>query len=211
MTSKKVKLVREAIETIFEKSENLEKLCWLAEQEHIGWEKWLQVELAFELSKHADVELEGSYRLDDLVPLPKQKVNFSNSFLDIVFRKKNDLKEKLNAVEIKMRRNAQGLKGVLMDLAKISAFEKAGWPFRSVTCVLVVDASTSNAAGKFAKIKNEIIEQKDIISRGGYDFLVFGWETNQTKRMERDSFDDWYIHLNNIFAKYGYIQKLITK
>lgn len=216
MGTKKISAVVSALKKCLHKK-NKEKLNWLKAQDQFHWEKWLQIELAYELANGGgDVWMEVPKQYDNRHALPSHKVKNSNAFLDIVFREKNELTDQFNAIEIKMGRTEQGLKGVLNDLGKIRALRggKNSWDFRSVTCVLV-HAKNSEVQRKFGKIKTFLTNRSEGDSvtfvKGSYEFLVFGWEENQTKKMNKKEFSTWLRGIRDIYREAGVIPKVATK
>jgi hypothetical protein len=146
-----------------------------------GWEKWLQVELAFELSKCGEVYVESRYAYNQNKKLPIGKLKNKNAFIDLIFRKHNDSKGYYSAIELTVGRTQRELRKVLLDLMKIRAVKNSKWEFRSVFVVLVYDVKVDKNT-KFVNLCRDIQEEfnAETIVVEDFTFLMFGWESNNS-------------------------------
>lgn len=178
-----------------------------------GWEKWFQVELAYELSSQGEAYVEKQCAYDKNKKLPIGKLQNSNAFIDIIFRKNNDIKDYFSAVELTVGRTRQSLRKVLSDLIKIKAIKNSEWKFRSVFIVLVYDSNYEKNT-KFVQLYDKLIEKYNIkpIDFCGFTFLVFGWEPQGLKaNMVNSSYGDWVDGLEKVYKEYGVTPKTSVK
>ena len=179
-----------------------------------GWEKWFQVELAHMLTSHGEAHIEVPYAFDKRKKIPEKRVKNENAYIDVVFRKTNDLKNKYSAIEIKLIRTEQGLRQVLQDLVKVQAVLGSKWDFRSVI-VVFIHGMENDTNTNYVKIKNKICEDYNVKPIGSehFEFLIFGWEpkTNATGQMSHTSYQAWFKEIKEIFKKYGVTPKTMTK
>lgn len=177
----------------------------LHDQKRYGWEKWLQVELAFRLSAFGDPEFEVMHKYNQLYRKPKSKANFSNPFIDLQFRADNHLKDKVTAIEIKVSETEKGLGPLLSDLIKIRAIGAAQWPFRSVIAVLAYGRDVARRETKFKRLLSDL--PGETIEGSGYNFFVIGWEKSQTKNMTHEAYNEWLGKVIGIYKTQGVSRK----
>lgn len=178
-----------------------------------GWEKWLQVELAHELNNYGQATVEEQYIYHKGKKLPVSKLDNSNAFIDIVFRKNNDSVDFFSAIELTVGRTQKSLRKVLSDLLKIKALKKTEWEFRSVFVILAFEKNYIRKT-KFVKLCESIEEQFSIspIYCSGFTFLVFGWEPHGLKsNMNNYDYTQWLHSLNKIYKQHDVIAKVSTK
>lgn len=213
MSESKIQIINEAVRRVATGTKTKRRLDFLSGS--YGWEKWFQVELAYELSSHGDALLEAQRAFDGRKQLPDKKVNNSNAFIDILFRKKNDLKEKYAAIEIKLTCTEQGLRQVLQDLVKVRALLSSVWDFRSVIVIFVHGVNDGRRDGKFIRVKTGICAHENVkpIKTEHFEFLVFGWEParDTTVKMSHETYDTWLEHIKAIFKSEGVEPKTLVK
>lgn len=195
--------VYNAIETLIKKRKKV--FSTLDAQKRFGWEKWLQVELAFALQSEGDPEFEARYPYDHTMFKTLKKIGNEHGFIDLRFRKKNFQKKWVSAVELKVNKTERGLRGVLSDIIKIRAFVKSKWDFRSITVVLA-HGESNKQDGKFKRLKNKLIANgaREILKPDlGFQFILIGWEESLVKNMTRDSFKAWAKEIEEIFNSEG--------
>lgn len=178
-----------------------------------GWEKWLQVELAYELNNHGKATVEEQYVYHKGKRLPIGKLDNTNAFIDIVFRKKNDSTKYFTAIELTVGETQQSLRKVLSDLLKINALKQKEWEFRSVFVVLAFKNNKGRNT-KFVKLYNAIQDEFDIepIDFGCFTFLVFGWEPHALKsKMTVINYGEWIKCLKKIYKDHNIMAKVSTK
>ena len=211
MSESKIEIVNRAVRKVARRSKN--RLNFLSDS--YGWEKWFQVELAYELSSQGDALTEAQRAFDGRKKLPAKKVNNSNAFIDVLFRKKNDLKGKYAAIEIKLIRTEQGLRHVLQDLIKIRGLLSSAWNFRSVIVVFVHGVKDGRRDGKFLKVKSDICAHEKVkpIKTEHFEFLVFGWEPTRdtTVKMAHETYDTWLKDIKAIFQDKKIESATLTK
>lgn len=180
-----------------------------------GWEKWFQVELACELRKYGDAFIEDQFSFNKNKKLTPGKVRNSNGFIDIVYRHDKDLKAPYSAIEIKLDRTEQGLRGVLSDLVKIRAIKNSEWNWRSVIAVFIFKKGGGSINSKFSRILEAICENYGVktFSVGEFDFLVFGWEpiNNQTRLMTYSQYKAWLDGLTKLYKQEDVRLNVVTK
>lgn len=178
-----------------------------------GWEKWLQVELAYELNNHGQATVEGQYVYHKGKKLPIGKLGNSNAFIDIVFRKTNDSADYFTAIELTVGRTHKSLRKVLSDLLKIKALKKKEWEFRSVFVVLAFENNNIKNTN-YVKLYSSIQEEFGVvpIEFERFTFLVFGWEPHALKsKMNNLNYGEWVKSLVKIYEDHGVIAKVATK
>ena len=178
-----------------------------------GWEKWLQVELAYELNNHGVATVEKQYGYHKGKRLPIGKLGNTNAFIDIVFRKKKDSTDYLTAIELTVGETQKSLRKVFSDLLKINALKQKEWDFRSVFVVLAFK-NRNGRNTKFVELYNAIQYKFDIapIDFGCFTFLVFGWEPPALKcNMNGANYGEWIESLVEIYKAHHIIAKVSTK
>lgn len=178
-----------------------------------GWEKWFQVELAYELADKGEAYVEKQCTYDKKKKLPVGKLLNSNAFIDIIFRKHNDTKGYFSAIELTVGRTKQSLRKVLSDLLKIKAIKKKDWFFRSVFVVLVFDRNYEKNT-KFSKLYDRIKSefQAKSIDLGDFSFLVFGWEPqNLINNMNDGNYAAWVESLVEIYKDFDIYPQISSK
>ena len=196
----------EALKTLTKKRKAVFETLY--EQQRYGWEKWLQVELAFALKDSGVPEFEVAYDYDQHRLKPLGKKNFKKGFLDIQFRANGHLLDHPTAIEIKVNNTEKGFRGVLSDLIKIGAVRdlNGDWKFRCVT-VIFIHGNYGSKIGKFKLIKDKLIEEKlarvHCTGNPGYEMIILGWEKNHTANMTRDNYLKWVAKVAKIYSEFG--------
>lgn len=172
-----------------------------------GWEKWFQVELAYELSKNGEAYVEKSFPYSKAKKVPSNRLGNSNAFIDIIYRKNKDLKNFYSAVEVTLGRSPQKLKKAHSDLLRIKALKNVDWSFRSVYVILIFDKNhdgNNNYIKLFNMIKNNHINR--CITAGDFEFLIFGWDSNgRVSNINNISYGEWLDELTQIYKECGVI------
>lgn len=178
-----------------------------------GWEKWFQVELAYQLSDEGEAYVEKQYAYDERKKLPIGKLGNSNAFVDVIFRKNNDTKGWYSAIELTVGRTKQSLQKVLSDLLKIKAIRNGDWRFRSVFVILAFNNNFEKNT-RYAKLFDEIKEKFDakVIDGGEFSFLIFGWEPqNLMNKMNNDNYGAWVDALVKMYGDFDIYPKISSK
>lgn len=212
---RKIPLIQEAVKVVAKRYKNRMNSSLM--KDWYGWEKWFQVELAHHLQDGGDTNVEMQYYYNQNKKLPINKANNSSAFIDIIYRKSNDLKPFNSAIEITLDRTEQGLRKVRADLMKVRAIKNSEWDFRSVIAIFIFKKGGSKTDSKYSRIMNEILNNKEfqgeIFTCGEFDFFTFGWEPkiSQTKFMKNSEYNSWLKKLNEIYANEGIKLKVATK
>lgn len=173
------------------------KLSFFASDKGKGWEKWIQMELGYELYKNhdADVQFEVPYPYDKKKKVTSGKKNNANGFLDLRYRRKNCKKYLYTAVEIKMSGSPVGVRAALADLAKVRAFRSSRWDFRAVYAVVLIKEKDFEKNTKYKKLVDALVKDKSIVKHAiswpGFKVLIIGWEAPPRKSIKPDEFKDW--------------------
>ncbi|KHO14228.1 hypothetical protein NT90_16905 [Acinetobacter baumannii] len=122
-------------DTFFKKKYIRDRLNLIKNNQITGWEIWLQVELAFFLSEHADVmqwSRELPYSLDKRVDKLKDK-----GIVDFCLRERNKSTEKMIAIELKQCNSAKScITAMIKDLNKFHSLKPSEYKsIRSFWCV----------------------------------------------------------------------------
>ena len=183
----------------------------LNEQNRFGWEKWLQVELAFELSKSNTPRFEVSYPYSQAKRRPHSKMAFSHYHIDLEFRAHNHLKDYVSAVEIKLDPTQKGLRKTLTDLRRIRATKTKSWMFRSVVIIFIYGKSDSRET-KYNRLINDLQNDFKAIcdSQAGYKYVVFGWEQSLRKNMTFENYKAWLNDIEEAFRNHVKTVKTIS-
>lgn len=171
-----------------------------------GWERWLQYEMLYLLSRDSQSELrnpefEVQYNYDSNFPLPKGKVGKKRANIDFVYETIGTNKGIRHAVELKMARTLRkALNAGVKDIFRIQAIEENVWNFRSVfSLAIFIDAPETETkyAGLFKDLQQENYF-KVIQLTENYKALFFGWE-KPPRRANRENYIEWCDKLNNLF------------
>lgn len=208
-----IETIHEALKSIIKKR----RAVLAALHDRHGWEKWLQVELAFALREFGEPEFESAYTYDQRRVKPKSKKDNNQAFIDLQFRGTNHLKGKFTAIEIKVNESEKGLGPLLSDLIKIDAIVTKEWNFRSVVAILAHGNLTENNT-KFTRLRQDLLEQeisrKPIVAKtdgAGFEFIVIGWERSRTQYMTHQSYSDWLWKLLGLCEKHGVFRRTARK
>jgi hypothetical protein len=211
MTSQ-IEAISTALKTIVKRRRKV--LQALREQDRFGWEKWLQVELAYELASFGKPEFEVAHTYNHTRLKPKNKKDNDQAFIDLRFRRANHLKEKFTAIEIKVNETEKGFGPLLSDFIKIDALKD--WQFRSVVAILA-HGNLKESNTKFTRLREELLEKKfaqePIHAKKagvGFEFIVVGWERGLTKNMTHQSYSDWLQNLLTLCKKHD-VQKMTAR
>lgn len=208
--SKQIEAVYKALKDISKKRKKVFEL--LGTQERFGWEKWLQVELASSLNALGDPEFECVYKYDDRFKKSLSKASFEHAMIDLQFRAKNHLKDKITAIEIKVSETEKGLGPLLSDFRKIRAIGSSQWSFRSVIGILAHGKNDEKKATKFSHLAEEILDNGGkSLEIGNYQIIVFGWESEATENMSHESYKKWFRELEERFRAKGVHKKTALK
>ncbi len=209
-----VDIISESLKALAKKKKKVIKT--LCDQERYGWEKWLQVELAFALHAQGKPEFECPFTYDLRRQKPKSKEGREIGFLDIRFRANNYLKDYLTAIEIKVNSTEKGLRSVLADLIKVAAMRDDEWIYRCVT-VVFVHGIHGDRSGKFKALKAALKDESNGISANVFpiaetklEAVVIGWETGARKNMTRNAYSEWVEKVRGIYQKSGVLPKLAS-
>ena len=174
------------------------ELSYLAEVKGKGWEKWLQMELGYELNKSqaADVKFEVPYPYDKKKKITSGKKKNTNGFIDLQYRRKNLKKDLFTAVEIKMSGSPTGIRAALADLAKIKAFRSAHWDFRAIYSIVFIKKNDSQRNTKYHRLIETLVKNGDVVKSEitkwpGFRVLIIGWEAPPNKSSNPDEFKKW--------------------
>lgn len=204
--SKQVEAVFEALRTLSKKRKKVFEL--LGSQQRFGWEKWLQVELALSLSELGEPEFECVHKYDNRHKKPLVKATYDHAMIDLQFRAKNHLKDRITAIEIKVCETEKGLGPILSDLRRIRALKASQWSFRSVIGILAYSDNDERKATKFTHLAKEILDNGGkSLNVGGYRIMVFGWESDNTEGMNQRSYKKWFSTLEKCFQAKGIHKK----
>lgn len=203
------------IETVCQELTTLMKdrryvLSMLHAQGRYGWEKWLQVELAYRLSALGAPEFEVMYKYDQRVSKPKGKAKFSYPFIDLQFRAKSHLKDRFTAIEIKVSETEKGLGSLLSDFMKIRAIGSGKWRFRSVIGILAYGRDKGSKNTKFKDLLSALQEKGGagkLVEGADYNFFVIGWEKGLTENMTHEAYNEWFKKLRATYKEKGVTRK----
>lgn len=202
-------VIEMSLKSVFKKKDYFN---YFSNQNMIGWEKWLQIELALQLDKFGDSKTEElfNYHMGRLKPVSKSK--FKKCFVDITFRVKYAQTKTIGAIELKVTNSQSGLRAALSDLYKISAIKPSSWKFRSVTSILIHPIKEKET--KFTKIKKDLIDNKlkasnslhvktMKIPNSNFELVMIGWEKSLNKDMTIDSYKNWIKNVREIFKNHN--------
>ena len=202
-------VIKKALLNVFKKKDYFE---YFSTNEMTGWEKWLQIELALQLSKTGESKIEEAFGYHMGVLRPASKLKFKKCFIDITFRVKNAQIKNIGAIELKVTNSQSGLRAALSDLHKISAIRPKSWKFRSVTAILI--HPTKEKQTKFTNIKNDLINNKLYaceslscetmrIPNSKFELIMIGWEKSSNKDMTIYSYKKWIKNVRSIFKNHN--------
>lgn len=174
------------------------------------WERWLQYELLFLLSKGnhktlRDPKFEKQYAYDKRYKLPAAKNGKSKAQIDFLYGLGGDDRDLYHAVELKMSNSLKGvLRSGLQDLLRIQAI-KEKWAFRSVT-LFAVFVDDKRIAPEYRNIRDELENSlsffRIIELNKKYSVLLFGWSA-QPRSVCKDAYIKWVNAADAIYQKHG--------
>ncbi|MGD9427244.1 hypothetical protein ACLHDD_19560 [Pantoea sp. NSTU24] len=143
------KTVKKIMEDFLHDAIIRKKLMMICSTKRNDWEKWLQLELEFYISR-----LEG-YTVDrevEAIPDNRKMKNRLNMFVDFAIRKKQTRKNSFIFIELKCSTNPQTLiNGFEKDIEKISAIKRCIYDTRSFWCVGFHKNCTQRSIDKMEK------------------------------------------------------------
>lgn len=170
----------------------------------MGWEKWVQMELGYELKINHDAEVEFEFPCvyDKRKKIPHGKTNNNKGFIDLQYRRKNHEKELYTAVEIKMSASPKGIRPALGDLSKVRAFKDSNWNFRAVYAVVFIKENEYKNT-KYQSLVTELKKNKDVVKAEikwpGFTGLIMGWEAPPRKARDPEGFNKWLDSTRNLY------------
>lgn len=188
----KKSIVQEKIESFLNTGKGNKVLQYLSTERVLGWEKWLQYELAFALTDLGSPETEVKFQYDKRVKISVGKARYESGFIDIVFRKKSTARQFFTALELKIGSSDKIVRSLLSDLIKVGA-KKGSWNFRSVMAVGVFrEAKVKN--DKFSKGVKELLGQKGVfltkIKNTDFKMISMAWRV-PPRSATRENYREW--------------------
>lgn len=195
----------QAIEKFSNTGKGNKVLQHLSETKQLGWEKWMQYELAFALTKLGSPTVEYKFTYDKTASVSSSKSKFENGFIDIIFRKKSTSKEYYTALELKLGSSNKIVRALLSDLIKISASKRIDWQYRTVMAVGFLRDS-GMAKNKFSRGVQNLIEQKFLhvkpIKNTDFKLLVMGW-SEPPRKASRENYKNWLQQIENTLKSHN--------
>lgn len=134
--SQDLEFLKVLVEDFFRRAQIRSTLTAIREESITGWEKWLQIEFASFIRKHAEVKAwsrESSYQLDQRVAEARSKC--AVDFIIHQRRKHSHL-----AVEMKQIKSPSScVNAMVKDIKKLHAIRRSEFDIRSVWCIGVHD------------------------------------------------------------------------
>ena len=168
-------------------------LQYLSDEKKLGWEKWLQYELAFALNDLGDPKTEVKFSYDKRMKISSGRAKFENGLIDIVFRKKFAAKDYFTALELKLGPSTKIVRALVSDLVKIGASRSRKWDFRAVMAVGIFRDTGANG-NKFSRGVQELVKGKIIhlvpIKKTQFKMLILGWQVAPRDAL-RSNYREW--------------------
>lgn len=175
-------------------------LTYLDEKGKMGWEKWIQYELAFALREFGDIEVESKFTFDKTKSVALKKAKNENGYIDILFHPKNTAADYFVALELKLGKTDRVVHALMSDLIKISACKRTKWQYRSVVAMGIV-RDDGEKQTKFTRAVQQLIDedfvQVSIVKNTNFKVLTLAWSV-RPGMAERKNFSDWLIKIENI-------------
>lgn len=197
-----------AIETIldfFNQTAIKKKIQFFIDERSNGFEKWVQFELlnymVTEDQKIKSAEIEKPFSLNS------NKMDKEKAFIDLVYQKRNQSKEFLHAVELKVRIKTTGaIKGAINDIYRLRHIPKPIFKFRSITAVAIFN-SDNGEDGKYLSFIDDLDKAKrvkvhKISLKNKYKLLVISWGV-PPKLAARSSFDEFVSDIKIAAKEHG--------
>lgn len=175
-------------------------LAYLSEKGKMGWEKWIQYELAFALREFGDIEVESKFAFDKTKSVALKKAKNENGYIDILFRPKNTAVDYFVALELKLGKTDRVVRALLSDLIKISACKREEWQYRSVVAMGIVRDDAGKKT-KFNRAVQQLIDEEIIqvstVKNTNFKILTLAWSVPPGKA-KRKNFTDWLFQIEDI-------------
>lgn len=188
------------VQQIFESKKINGVLAYLSETNKMGWEKWIQYELAFALREFGDVEVEYKFTFDKTKSVSLKKAKNENGYIDILFHPKNTAKDYFVALELKLGKSDRVVRALVSDLIKIAACKRATWEYRSVIAMGIV-ADDGAKQTRFTRTVQQLIDegfvQVSAVKNTNFKILTLGWSVLPGKA-ERKNFSEWLSQIESI-------------
>lgn len=175
-------------------------LSHLSERKKLGWEKWIQYELAYALTELGEPEVEVRFAFDKSDSVALRHSKNTNGYIDVVFRKPHQRRNLFSALEIKLGKSDRIVRSLFVDLLKVAACNNNHWQYRSVTALgIVLGSGVRNT--KFSKATQDLMDsghlQTDQIEGTDFKLLSLKW-SEQPRNATKDKFRTWLKEIEEI-------------
>lgn len=175
-------------------------LAYLDVKEKMGWEKWIQYELAFALREFGDIEVESKFIFDKTKSVALKNAKNENGYIDILFHPKNTATDYFVALELKLGKTDRVVRALLSDLIKISACKTTAWQYRSVVAMGIV-RDDGGKQTKFNRSVQQLIGEEflqvSMIKNTNFKILTLAWSV-RPGMAKRKNFSGWLSQIENI-------------
>lgn len=175
-------------------------LAYLDETGKMGWEKWIQYELAFALRDFGDVEVEYKFTFDKTKSVALKKANNENGYIDILFHPKHTAKDYFVALELKLGKTDRIIRALLSDLIKISACRRREWEYRSVVAMGIL-RDDGGKQTKFNRGVQQLIDEEFLhvstIKNTNFKTFTLAWNV-RPGIAKRKNFSNWLSQIEGI-------------